>query len=304
MRIQTKNTITISCFLVLIFAQTSISQNVGVGTIYPTHSLHISNNSSEKTLRLTGPDGIYEHGARINFGDDNYVYLAEDGDDSLTIFANGRMALLGGNVGIGTVSPSTKLEIEGQVKITGGGPGDGKVLTSDANGLASWAESSTQATYAIGDFVQGGIVFWVSANAEHGKVVYIYDVVDAEWSNMNLQEIGNMANSLLNGAGNTVAVTQQSGHIQSAASHCADLAYGGYDDWYLPSKSELNAIYTHRVSINTTAMANGGEVFMDASYWASTETNAVSAVAKNLVTGGNFNDSKDLKRRIRAIRAF
>jgi hypothetical protein len=41
-------------------------------------------------------------------------------------------------VGIGTQTPSTTLEVVGQVKITGGSPGVNKVLTSDATGLASW----------------------------------------------------------------------------------------------------------------------------------------------------------------------
>ncbi len=49
----------------------------------------------------------------------------------------------GTNVGIGTASPSSKLEINGQIKITGGTPGINKVLTSDANGLASWSSIST-----------------------------------------------------------------------------------------------------------------------------------------------------------------
>ncbi len=43
-----------------------------------------------------------------------------------------------GNIGIGTAAPGTKLEVAGQVKITGGTPGAGKVLTSDAAGLATW----------------------------------------------------------------------------------------------------------------------------------------------------------------------
>ncbi|MBK9981942.1 MAG: collagen-like protein [Saprospiraceae bacterium] len=43
------------------------------------------------------------------------------------------------NVGIGTQTPSTTLEVNGQVKISGGSPGLNKVLTSDGTGLATWA---------------------------------------------------------------------------------------------------------------------------------------------------------------------
>jgi hypothetical protein len=48
----------------------------------------------------------------------------------------------GGLVGIGTSSPEAQLDVNGQIKISGGDPGEGKVLTSDANGLASWVTSS------------------------------------------------------------------------------------------------------------------------------------------------------------------
>lgn len=44
----------------------------------------------------------------------------------------------GTKIGIGTANPDAKLDIAGQVKISGGNPGAGKILTSDANGLASW----------------------------------------------------------------------------------------------------------------------------------------------------------------------
>ena len=47
-----------------------------------------------------------------------------------------------GNVGIGTDAPGAKLEVAGQIKITGGSPGADKVLTSDATGLASWRAPS------------------------------------------------------------------------------------------------------------------------------------------------------------------
>jgi len=45
-----------------------------------------------------------------------------------------------GNVGIGTSFPGAKLEVAGQIKITGGAPGTGKVLTSNSLGLASWTD--------------------------------------------------------------------------------------------------------------------------------------------------------------------
>jgi len=43
-----------------------------------------------------------------------------------------------GNIGIGTTTPQAKLDISGNIRITDGTQGAGKVLTSDANGLASW----------------------------------------------------------------------------------------------------------------------------------------------------------------------
>ncbi len=41
-------------------------------------------------------------------------------------------------LGIATLSPDATLEVAGQIKITGGTPGLGKVLTSDASGLGTW----------------------------------------------------------------------------------------------------------------------------------------------------------------------
>ncbi|MCO5257707.1 MAG: hypothetical protein M9926_13225 [Lentimicrobium sp.] len=46
-----------------------------------------------------------------------------------------------GKVGIGVNYPDAELEVNGQIKINGGGPGAGKVLTSDAQGTATWQNS-------------------------------------------------------------------------------------------------------------------------------------------------------------------
>lgn len=57
-----------------------------------------------------------------------------------------------GNVGIGNTAPTTKLDINngttaGAVKIVDGTQGVGTVLTSDANGVASWFATPATALY-------------------------------------------------------------------------------------------------------------------------------------------------------------
>ena len=55
-------------------------------------------------------------------------------------------------------------------------------------------------------------------------------------------------------------------------------AGGGYTDWFLPSKDELNLMYTNKATINTTATANGGSSFSSSWYWSSTESIVVIRV--------------------------
>ena len=57
------------------------------------------------------------------------------------------------------MTPTVPLEVVGQVKITGGSPGVGKILTSDATGLAIWTNSISGAT-ATG--ITGGVQNYVS----------------------------------------------------------------------------------------------------------------------------------------------
>ena len=85
----------------------------GVGTKTPSHQLTVRSASSDDTVRLIGPTGGYGYGARLNFGDGDYAYIGEDLDDKLYIYGSGRTAIMGGNVGVGTVDPATKLQVTG-----------------------------------------------------------------------------------------------------------------------------------------------------------------------------------------------
>ena len=51
--------------------------------------------------------------------------------------------VFGQNVGIGTSTPSATLDVNGTFKLADGTQGAGKVLTSDASGLASWESASS-----------------------------------------------------------------------------------------------------------------------------------------------------------------
>ena len=115
-------------------------------------------------------------------------------------------------------------------------------VTVDAAGNLR-AKSTSSPTYAIGDFAQGGVIFWLSPDGRHGKVVSIYNMGVINWSNITSESNGDRAISRTNGAGNTVAITLQPGHTFSAAQHCTEFAYGGYSDWYLPAIDAVS--YTH-----------------------------------------------------------
>lgn len=71
--------------------------------------------------------------------------------------ANALTVLFNGNTGIGTVNPDSTLHVVGGFKLVNGTQGNGKVLTSDANGGASWqtagggTPSLTQYRLAVGD---------------------------------------------------------------------------------------------------------------------------------------------------------
>lgn len=87
--------------------------------------------------KLDGNGGTDPTGSFLGTTDNQPLVIRTANREAVRVSASG-------NVGIGAADPTARLEVAGQVRITGGSPGPGKVLTSDANGLASW-----QAPFAL-----------------------------------------------------------------------------------------------------------------------------------------------------------
>jgi|GEM_PF-6059942 len=83
-----------------------------------------------------------EMSPRILMASVPYALTAPGGTGGYWLQSGSNIYYNSGNVGIGTASPGAKLDVGGQVKIADGTQGAGKVLTSDANGLASWQAGS------------------------------------------------------------------------------------------------------------------------------------------------------------------
>jgi hypothetical protein len=127
------------------------SGNVGIGTDNPQIQLHLNSAGVSSGLLLTNnasgntlDDGlIFVSQYQADEPGNRYALILNQENSPLYIGTNdnwpGDITLLpGGNTGIGTTNPTARLHVNGQVRIGGGSPGSGKVLTSDATGLASW----------------------------------------------------------------------------------------------------------------------------------------------------------------------
>ncbi|MDD4607139.1 MAG: hypothetical protein PHS07_02255 [Patescibacteria group bacterium] len=157
-----------------------------------------------------------------------------------------------GNVGLGTENPATKLEVAGQVKITGGSPGTGKVLTSDASGLASWVTPAsggmTNPMTNLGDIIFGstsGIPTRLAIGAV-GKVLKVTGTGVLGWvDDIDTDTIfGVLTNKGLQKVGNNFGII-------NCATNGQILKYNTtLDAWYCASDDNTGTAYESGTGIN------------------------------------------------------
>ncbi len=115
----------------------------------------------------------------------------------------------------------------------------------------------------IGQKYQGGIIFYLDDSGEHGKVCTEKETLSGDWD--------------------------------AAMEECRNLSLNGFNDWYLPSKVELERLYIYRSEI-------GG--FANKPYWSSTEGDNYTAWFQNFTSGYQNFYSKIYTYYVRAVRAF
>ena len=154
---------------------------------------------------------------------------------------------------------------------------------------------------AIGDTYQGGIIFYLDGNGG-GLIAADSDQSSAQWGCYE-QSIGGTSSAVGTGAANTTAIVSGCSETAIAARICADLTLGGYTDWFLPSKDELNLMYENIGQGNVLGLGNVGN-FADNYYWSSTEYGINYAWSQYFYYGVPFYRSKFGTDNVRAVRAF
>ena len=122
----------------------------------------------------------------------------------------------------------------------------------------------TQA-YRVGDTgPAGGLIFYDKGNNSGGWRYLEAASVDAEfqapWSVL-ATHVDNLQETIGSGKRNTQLIVekfkQTSGEWDTAAQKCDDLVFGGFDDWFLPSRAELDQMYGNLKRRNLGDFKNG-----------------------------------------------
>ena len=154
----------------------------------------------------------------------------------------------------------------------------------------------------IGDSYGGGIIFYLDGKGG-GLIAATSDQsTGIQWGGFGTFIGGADGTAIGTGKQNTEDIVAQLGNnggtayaAKLASDHSVTVSGVTYDDWFLPSKDELNELYKQKDAIGGI----GGST-----YWSSSEDSSYSAWVQSFDDGDQFKGSKYDNGRVRFVRAF
>jgi hypothetical protein len=191
---------------------------------------------------------------------------------------SGTVSVANGGTNITTFTPGDILYATSATELTKLPAGTaGQVLTMNTGATAPEWVAATTATYTVNTSYPelGGYVIEINTDGTHGLVVARQDQGTSTWY---------VANDLLS----------------NAANHNANGAM--FKDWRLPTKRELNLMYTRRMSIGLFDLSGNAPSYSN--YWSSTEDGYYIAWRQRFNDGNQYGSNKANTNFVRAVRAF
>jgi hypothetical protein len=288
------------CFLILM-AYVAKAQ-VGIGTNSPTSTLEVNGSFSIKTATITTDTTLNSSHALILCNNTTGITINLPSAAGIS----GRIYKIKTiNTGTVTITASSGQKIDGGFILFL----DTKYSVADfvSNGSNWFVLNKIIPTHNIGELYGGGVVFYLDGTGQHGLISALIDqAVSAEWGCFGTSNPGTQNAAVGTGQANTTLIVGNCATLNTAARICNNLILNTYNDWFLPSKDELNLMF-----VNLKMNGLGG--FSDFPYWSSTQANEPFAPPyyyQQLAFGLQFPSGdwyaigKDDYLSVRAVRAF
>lgn len=181
-----------------------------------------------------------------------------------------------------------------------------ETLTEETTELPLTEEIAEVETYSVGDYYDDGkrqgVVFEVSDDGRHGKIVSLDQTIERWCTDREFEERSVVvASSDSDGKANTDKVMARADGVSYPAFRWCR-AKG--DEWYLPSKEELKLLGQVCDKVNKTLRDKSMEELCDFWYWSSTEKNEFCAWHVSVDDGSTTYDIKRRYDYVRAVSAF